>query len=216
MKTTILLCACVIFCLPVFSQKTFCEGWEDGYDAGKRSMNDKVYTVPICPIARINQDTYEMGYSRGYEKATGDKSTTVPATGEDSGDPFCDGWEQGYRAGMAEHNRSSFIVPVCPISGINESGSFDAGYLRGYQKALDKLGVDDLGNIIKTDDGSKTFCQGWEDGYRLGIQEWAVRNDKTVPARTIPICPVPKLNADNYQSGVALGKARAKEDMDDR
>src|SRR5687767_638406 len=87
--------------LPLSSQ-TFCDGWKDGYAAGKQSTNDRIYTTPICPIAKIGQDTYDMGYSLGFEKATGNSSIVIPKEEDDSKDVFCDGWKKGFESAMAE------------------------------------------------------------------------------------------------------------------
>jgi hypothetical protein len=47
----------------------FCDGWEDGYVAGYcyRQIYGCIQPiVPICPIPRIGEDSYQDGYNGGF------------------------------------------------------------------------------------------------------------------------------------------------------
>ena len=46
----------------------FCSGWEDGYQAGYCYENYSCISpiVPICPIPRVGEDSYQNGYNRGF------------------------------------------------------------------------------------------------------------------------------------------------------
>ena len=199
--------------LGLFAQKTFCDGWKAGFDAGKLSQNKTAYVVPICPIPKIGGDTYEVGYSKGYEKATGNKAIVVSDSDEETDDEFCDGWEKGYTVAMNENDKGIFIVPICPIAKINED-DYDAGYLKGYQKALDKLGKAKEGKTIVVGTSEQTFCEGWERGYQFGLQEWANDNNKRKSNRFTPGCPGAKGNQDTYQDGFNRGRQRAFDHME--
>ncbi len=60
------------------SNGPFCEGWEKGYKLGlKEWATDNhrsvpLNTTPICPIAKINQDSYQNGFELGIIKARKD------------------------------------------------------------------------------------------------------------------------------------------------
>lgn len=201
-------------CLPVFAQSTFCDGWEAGYASGKKNQNDRTYITPICPIPKIGRDTYEMGYSRGYEKATEKSSVVViPESNNNDNDAFCNGWEKGFESSMLQNGKTVFMVPICPIPGINER-DYDDGFARGYQKGLDKLGITEKPNTIVPESGNKLFCDGWERGYQYGLEEWAIENNKNKPLKINPICPVPEINENTYVRGFELGIERAKKDME--
>lgn len=196
----------------LFSQKTFCDGWKAGFESGKLSLNDRTYIVPICPIPSIGGDTYEVGYSKGYEKATGKKAVVVSKSEGETEDEFCDGWEKGYTVAMNENDRGTFVVPVCPVARINQD-DFDAGYIRGYNKAIERLGKSKAGKAVVVETEDQTFCDGWERGYQYGLKEWAIDNDETQSSRSTPICPVARVNNDTYQDGFDRGRQRAIEDM---
>ncbi len=46
----------------------FCDGWENGYKAGYcyRKFACIEPIVPICPIPRIGENSYQDGYNRGF------------------------------------------------------------------------------------------------------------------------------------------------------
>ena len=46
----------------------YCEGFEEGYKGGYcyRKYSCIAPITPICPIARIGEDTYQDGYNRGF------------------------------------------------------------------------------------------------------------------------------------------------------
>ncbi|MES2556750.1 MAG: hypothetical protein V4604_11405 [Bacteroidota bacterium] len=201
----------VLFSFSSFSQKTFCDGWEEGYESGKIALDEFVGITPICPIARINADTYEIGFQLGYEKATGTKNSVVlpPSDSENS---FCDGWEKGYSATMDKSGRLAFIVPICPIPMLTED-NYESGYIKGLTKANEQLGVENDEIIGYDADGE--FCDGWEKGYKVGLQLWAEKHKATTPLRITPICPIPDINQDNYTNGFERGKNKALEEMAD-
>lgn len=204
----------ILLSVSAFAQKTFCEGWEDGYTSGKKANNEFLGIIPICPIAPINADTYEDGYSRGYEKATGSKATVIQPSGDNESeeDAFCSGWEDGYAAAMRENRVNNYITPICPIAPIN-ADSYQDGFIKGRKKAFEKLNKEDNAELVGEDpDG--TFCDGWEDGYQAGLQLWALENEKPKPTRVTPVCPIPRINEDGYTSGYSRGKKRALEDME--
>jgi ribosome modulation factor len=195
-----------------FAQSTFCDGWEDGYAAGKKEQHDRTYITPICPIPKIGKDTYENGYSMGYDKATGKSSVTIPNQTGTEKDAFCNGWDKGFESAMRQNGRTLYTIPVCPIPGMNEK-TYDDGFARGYQKGLDQLGMKENPNTIVPSGTTKIFCDGWERGYQYGLEEWAIENNKTKPIKITPVCPIPKINEDTYPRGFELGIERAKKDM---
>lgn len=113
----------------LFSQNTFCDGWKEGFDAGKLSLKDRTYVVPVGQVPIIGGDTYEVAYSKGYEKATGKKTVVVSNSDEEWIYPFCAGWENGYIVTMNENNRATFVVPVCPVARVNQD-AYDGGYVQ--------------------------------------------------------------------------------------
>lgn len=53
---------------PVQTESAFCEGWESGFVAG---YCYNVYgcvepLVPLCPLPRVNESSYQDGYNRGF------------------------------------------------------------------------------------------------------------------------------------------------------
>ena len=47
---------------------SFCSGWEDGYAAGYcyQDYSCLAPLVPLCPLPRLGEDTYQGGYNRGF------------------------------------------------------------------------------------------------------------------------------------------------------
>lgn len=203
----------LFFSLFSLSQNTFCDGWNDGYKAGKIYNNETVYITPICPTSGIGENTYEIGYQRGFEKATGKQGVVAIPTNDSTEKTFCDGWEKGYTVAMNNNDESVFIIPICPITDIS-SDTYEDGYLLGYQEAMKDLDKTSESKPIIVNDDDDTFCDGWEKGYQIGLSEWAIENDKSKPLRITPICPIPRINEDTYQHGFELGRTRAKSDME--
>ncbi len=54
--------------------KNYCDGWEEGYEAGYTYSNSiqgkmkPIFITPICPIAGIGYDTYQDGYNIGVHQ----------------------------------------------------------------------------------------------------------------------------------------------------
>lgn len=203
----------VLLSVSAYAQKTFCDGWEDGYTSGKQANNEFLGIIPICPIAPINADTYEDGYSRGYEKATGSKAAVLTDMDQNSAsdNPFCSGWEDGYAAAMRENQVRNYVTPICPIAPIN-ADTYQDGYIKGRKKAFEKLNKEDNTELVG-EDADGTFCDGWEDGYQAGLQLWATENNTSKSLRLTPLCPIPKIHEDSYSGGFSRGKERALEDM---
>jgi hypothetical protein len=47
----------------------FCEGWAAGYSAGYcygKGYGCVKPVTPVCPVARVGEDTYQDGYNRGF------------------------------------------------------------------------------------------------------------------------------------------------------
>lgn len=57
-----------------FDTNAFCEGWDKGYVRGYcyRKQNCIEPIIPLCPIPRIGESTYEDGYNRGFERGRAD------------------------------------------------------------------------------------------------------------------------------------------------
>lgn len=214
-----IFCTLFLICSVTFlwAQKNdeYCKGWDDGYASGMQSLGKRVFTTPICPIPSINQSTYSHGFSAGYEKATGKSTTVIPDKGKNSGsgstDAFCSGWEDGYRAARQEQNKRIYTVPVCPVPSANQN-NYDGGFVKGYKQGGGGSDGGSGGSFAPAQkDGN--FCDGWEKGYAFGLQLWAENNNKRVPLKITPVCPVPGINENNYQNGFEQGKNRAMEDM---
>jgi len=47
---------------------SFCEGWNGGYKAGYcyRQYGCLAPLVPLCPLPRLGENTYQEGYNRGF------------------------------------------------------------------------------------------------------------------------------------------------------
>lgn len=54
---------------------SYCKGWSVGYTEGwcYPQYNCIAPIVPICPIPKVNQNTYQDGYNRGFIKGQNDK-----------------------------------------------------------------------------------------------------------------------------------------------
>lgn len=211
----ILLLLLPAICSMAQKSDEYCKGWDDGYTSGMQALGKRVFTTPICPIPSLNQSTYSHGFSDGYEKATGKPTTVVPDKGKSSGssssDAFCMGWEDGYRAAKQEQNKRIFTVPVCPVPSATQN-NYDGGFIKGYKEGGG--GSDGAGNGSFTPAGKDgNFCDGWKKGYEFGLQLWAESNNKRVPLKITPVCPVPGINENNYQNGFEQGKNRAMNDM---
>jgi hypothetical protein len=61
----ILFCAAALF---AYGDTGFCEGWEAGYVAGYcyNQYSCLAPLVPLCPLPRLNEDSYQGGYNRGF------------------------------------------------------------------------------------------------------------------------------------------------------
>ena len=118
---------------------SFCTGWEKGYSNAMNEAKRTSFIVPICPIAPTNEDNYEAGYIKGYQKAQDASIKTLIPT-QTEGD-YCEGWERGYQTGLqlwAEENNQRKplkITPICPIPSIRKDSYSDA-FARGQARAL--------------------------------------------------------------------------------
>lgn len=75
MRTVILLVLMMLFVSYTPEEKTFCDGWKEGYKAGWcfEIVNCIDPVVPTCPIPEINEKTYKDGYNRGFLKGKEDR-----------------------------------------------------------------------------------------------------------------------------------------------
>lgn len=212
LKKTILL-VCIVLCgFTSFSQNSFCDGWEKGYQSGMKSISKEVYIIPICPITTL-ANTFEIGYEMGFNKATGRNVSTI-ANSELANKDFCKGWEDGYTNAMGKIGKTIFIVPICPIPKLGKESYID-GFIKAYEEAREKNNLIPELDIISTNtDQNKSFCEGWEKGYRFGLQLWANEKDKNTPIKLIPICPIAPINKDTYYHGFEMGKNKALKDME--
>lgn len=144
MKNLIIIVSLLSLSFGVYSQDTFCDGWEEGYKHAYEDNNEFLGIIPICPILGINQkDTYRTGYNAGYKKASKKIGTSTrnntfsPEVNKDK--KFCDGWEEGYKQAHEDNNEFLGIIPICPIPGINQKDSYRSGYNSGYKKALKNI-----------------------------------------------------------------------------
>lgn len=71
--TKAFLIVALTYCLiitPLFikNEKTFCDGWEEGYKAGWcfEIVNCIEPVVPVCPVPEVFENTYKDGYNRGF------------------------------------------------------------------------------------------------------------------------------------------------------
>lgn len=58
----------MLFSLNAFAYGEFCDGFEHGYKQGAcygKSMCMAPMT-PMCPMARMGEDSYQGGYNRGF------------------------------------------------------------------------------------------------------------------------------------------------------
>jgi len=62
-----IVCSILLFSSLAFAD-AFCDGWEDGYKAGYcyRQYACLEPLVPLCPLPRLGEDTYQDGYNRGF------------------------------------------------------------------------------------------------------------------------------------------------------
>jgi len=49
--------------------KSFCDGWEQGYKTTLKENNKFIGIIPICPIHSQKENKYTIGYKKGIEKA---------------------------------------------------------------------------------------------------------------------------------------------------
>lgn len=197
-------------------QSTFCDGFENGFKKGKKYLNERSYIFPICPVVSSAQDNYEYGYSVGYGKAIGKEVLSISESNKNG--TFESGFKNGYELVMTQHKKANFIFPITPIAPMN-GDDYETGYLLGIKKAYEKLKISQSNNTVIVDDSknnesekTKTFCNGWEEGYKVGLKHWATENRKSVPLKLTPICPIAKINQDTYQHGFNLGIEKAKND----
>ncbi len=61
--------------LGIVKEKTYCDGWSDGYPEGWKDVKGK-YAIapvtPICPIPEVDKTTYTDGYNRGFKQGIKD------------------------------------------------------------------------------------------------------------------------------------------------
>lgn len=56
-------------------ESDFCDGWEAGYKAGYCYQIPHCLEPlpPLCPLPKINEDSYQDGYNRGFLKGKRDR-----------------------------------------------------------------------------------------------------------------------------------------------
>lgn len=188
-----------------FAQDAFCDGWEKGYKNAHEDNNEFLGITPICPIPGIHQKTYRAGYNSGYKKALkkiGIEDNNTITHINDKSKTFCDGWEEGYKNGHEDNNVFLGITPICPIPGIHQD-TYRAGYNLGYKKSLKNIGIEESHLSVTSSDRNKTFCEGWEEGYKNGHE------DNNEFLGITPICPIAKIGIDTYRAGYSLGYKKA-------
>ena len=75
MKTTFLFLL-FISMLFIARDKTYCDGYEEGYDQGYCYEVVGCITPayrPNCPVPKISFDTYKDGYNRGFQRGLKDR-----------------------------------------------------------------------------------------------------------------------------------------------
>ena len=58
-------------CLVESIKTEYCEGWDDGYEAGycyNRGIGCIAPIPPICPVPKVGETEYKHGYNRGFVK----------------------------------------------------------------------------------------------------------------------------------------------------
>lgn len=62
--------------LSTSTEKTYCDGWEKGYIQGYcyEVIGCVKPIVPICPIPKVGQTSYDDGYNRGFLKGKKDNN----------------------------------------------------------------------------------------------------------------------------------------------
>lgn len=62
---TILL-GCLL--ISAVSKEDYCDGWKKGYEAGYcyEVQNCIKPIVPVCPIPKLNEKSFQDGYNRGF------------------------------------------------------------------------------------------------------------------------------------------------------
>jgi len=70
MKKLIFILNICMFLMVIMFHTTsdYCDGWKEGYKQGYcyEVQNCITPIIPICPIAKVNQSSYEDGYNRGF------------------------------------------------------------------------------------------------------------------------------------------------------
>ncbi|MGH1383679.1 hypothetical protein [Kordia sp.] len=147
-------------------EKTFCDGWEDGYEDGftYHSIQNRrikpIFTTPTCPISKIGFDTYQDGYNCGLIQGKKDFKKRDPTVEDDGSHPIA--------------------IPARDI------------------------------------DDERSFCQGWKNGFEVGYTYYYVINRRRKPFFTTPICPVAKIDNDNYQAGYNRGLLAGRDEFQER
>ena len=138
-----------------YSQSSFCNGWEKGYQKGKQSCASAGVT-PVCPVPDIGSDNYSDGYGLGYAKAkakcgggvSGDnpfkvdlgESSSVPLS-VTAGDAFSSGMSVGL-SGIDDKIRRADQAYLINQSNNTNSGSnrlVTAMSFNDVKRALKKL-----------------------------------------------------------------------------
>ena len=55
----------------------------------------------------------------------------------------------------------------------------------------------------------KTYCDGWDEGYRRG---WCSQRVNCIFDTVVPVCPVPEVNLTTYKDGFDRGFEQALKD----
>lgn len=68
MKTLFILLTVFLISTTTPKSVSFCSGWEIGYVEGynfNQDIEGLTPLIPLCPLPKINKDTYTDGYVRG-------------------------------------------------------------------------------------------------------------------------------------------------------
>ena len=222
----LLLAIVLVFGTALNAQKTFDDGWDDGYTTACEDYNLSLTLIPISPIVMANEvDTYRAGYNRGYKRALKDNNIEdqssfrlninqpVTTNIQDQDLDFDDGWEKGYITACEDHNLNLTIVPIAPIVMANEVDTYRAGLNRGYSRALKDNNIDNqvpgsIGVGITNEQTEELdFDDGWEKGYITACE------DHNLNLTIVPIAPIVTANeVDTYRAGLNRGYNRALRD----
>lgn len=166
MKNLLLLLT-ILSTLTIQSQTNYCNGWENGFKEGYcySDYGCVAPVAPVCPVARVGENSYMDGYNRGFVIGKKEKESENNSNGGTYLNPIKPVQTPNLGALVQEHLKYSNEQNYQRSLNRNRSSPY---YIEAMTKALKAYNEENYWECIKQYNYSKDL--GWHnDKFELAV-----------------------------------------------